>query len=80
MYQYNRCVMPSPAQPAFGPASTRFRSTMSLTARVSATVGHWVARQRSRRALTKLDDRLLDDVGLSRTERSRETAKTFWTP
>ncbi|WP_219929177.1 DUF1127 domain-containing protein [Albidovulum aquaemixtae] len=40
----------------------------------------WVRRQRSRRALERLDDRLIDDIGLTRAGRDHEIAKPFWTP
>jgi len=41
-------------------------------------IGVWIDRSRQRRALANLDDRLLDDVGISRTEARREIAKPFW--
>lgn len=41
-------------------------------------IGVWIERSRQRRALTNLDDRLLDDVGISRCEATREIAKPFW--
>ena len=40
----------------------------------------WRARIRQRRALARLDDRLLRDVGLSRDQARREAAKPFWMP
>jgi uncharacterized protein YjiS (DUF1127 family) len=41
-------------------------------------VGRWCARSRQRRALTDLDDRLLRDIGVSRSAAAREAAKPFW--
>jgi uncharacterized protein YjiS (DUF1127 family) len=38
----------------------------------------WRERVRQREALKRLDDRLLDDVGLSREQARREAAKPFW--
>jgi uncharacterized protein YjiS (DUF1127 family) len=38
----------------------------------------WIERSRQRRALQDLDDRLLNDIGLSRDEARRECAKLFW--
>ena len=37
-----------------------------------------LARQASRRALARLDDRLLADVGLTREQAEAESAKSFW--
>jgi uncharacterized protein YjiS (DUF1127 family) len=36
------------------------------------------SRARQRVALSELDDRLLDDVGLTRQQASTEAAKPFW--
>lgn len=38
----------------------------------------WRQRSRQRTALAALDDRLLDDVGLSRDDVAREIHKPFW--
>ncbi len=38
----------------------------------------WAERARQRRLLATLDDRLLDDIGLSRADVSRESDKPFW--
>lgn len=38
----------------------------------------WRARSRQRRALARLDDRLLADIGVSRAAARHETAKPFW--
>lgn len=42
------------------------------------TLALWHHRCRSRRHLAALDDRELDDVGLSRDERCAECQKRFW--
>ena len=44
----------------------------------SQVIGVWIERSRQRRALANLDDRLLDDVGISRSEATLEIAKPFW--
>jgi uncharacterized protein YjiS (DUF1127 family) len=38
----------------------------------------WAARSRQRRALSKLDDRLLDDIGLTRQQAEAEAVKPPW--
>lgn len=35
-------------------------------------------RRRQRRALAQLDDRLLRDIGVSREQAARESARPFW--
>ena len=40
----------------------------------------WQARAQDRAHLDTLDDRLLKDVGLSRTDVDEEIAKPFWRP
>jgi uncharacterized protein YjiS (DUF1127 family) len=36
------------------------------------------ARSRQREALSKLDDRFLDDIGVTRQQANAEAAKPFW--
>lgn len=38
----------------------------------------WLERTRQRRLLVTLDDRMLDDIGLSRSDVLRESDKPFW--
>ncbi len=38
----------------------------------------WSERSRQRRALAKLDERLLKDIGVSRYDAEMEIAKPFW--
>ena len=38
----------------------------------------WLARQRSRRALTRLDARQLHDIGLTTETAQAESQKPFW--
>jgi uncharacterized protein YjiS (DUF1127 family) len=40
----------------------------------------WQERARGRHLLLQLDDRMLRDVGLSRSDVDRECAKHFWQP
>ncbi len=41
-------------------------------------LGEWIERSRQRHALAGLDNRLLDDVGITRSQAAREIAKPFW--
>lgn len=45
---------------------------------VLVTLETWLARRRERLDLAQLDDHLLKDIGLSRADVERETAKPFW--
>jgi uncharacterized protein YjiS (DUF1127 family) len=54
------------------------RAFASLSGRWAYVFRIWRERVRQREALKRLDDRLLDDVGLSREQARRETAKPFW--
>ena len=38
----------------------------------------WIERSRSRREILKLDARMLEDIGVSRTDAVREARKPFW--
>ncbi len=38
----------------------------------------WLERSRQRRALRRLDDRMLGDIGLSRADIEREAGRPFW--
>lgn len=41
-------------------------------------LAHMIAVRRQRRALLKLDDRALEDIGISRTEARAEANRPFW--
>ena len=41
-------------------------------------VAVWVRVRRQRRHLMDLDDHILNDIGISRTEAAREARKPFW--
>lgn len=47
-------------------------------ARLVFQVVHWREQVRGRRLLARLDDRMLRDIGLSRSDVEREAAKFFW--
>ncbi|NVJ90094.1 MAG: DUF1127 domain-containing protein [Methylocystaceae bacterium] len=63
------------------PCGTEKRTTKSLTERLISLlniVHVWTERHRSRRALAQLDDRMLSDIGLSRSTIEEEIEKPFW--
>lgn len=50
----------------------------SLHLRLLDAIGAWLHRASSRRYLASLDDRLLDDIGLTRSQVELESSKPFW--
>jgi Domain of unknown function (DUF1127). len=61
----------------------RFRRLDEVSSRMTigklfAGIRRWGARSRERRLLLELDDRMLRDIGLSRTDVLREQMKPFW--
>jgi uncharacterized protein YjiS (DUF1127 family) len=50
----------------------------AMSGRVLATLQDWSERNRQRRHLAKLDDWLLQDVGITREEADAEARKPFW--
>ena len=49
-----------------------------LLVAVALVLADWDARRRSRNALTRLDDHMLRDIGLSPDHVQDECAKPFW--
>ena len=45
---------------------------------LALTLAQWDTRFRSRRALARLDDHLLHDIGHTQTSARAECAKAFW--
>jgi uncharacterized protein YjiS (DUF1127 family) len=45
---------------------------------VLETIAAWRSRNQARGALSRLDDRLLADIGLTREKQLAECAKPFW--
>lgn len=60
-------------------AAESSRRTLSGRLRgVVALLALWAARQRQRRELGELDERLLRDIGVTRAAALREADKPFW--
>ncbi|MBO9445107.1 DUF1127 domain-containing protein [Ruegeria sp. R14_0] len=58
--------------------SPRLPMIAALAVRFAATVTMWERQRRSRINLSQLDDRLLKDVGLTRSQANREVKRHFW--
>lgn len=41
-------------------------------------LNYWMERARTRRQLRALDDRILEDIGMTRDQAAAESAKYFW--
>ncbi len=72
MQAIDRFRFPTLALPAMGTAR-RLRA-------LAATVGGWMAQRAARWRLARLDDRTLQDLGLTRGDVEREFARPFWQP
>jgi len=60
--------------------ASKLSSTKSFTKKwnIFATLALWNSRLKQRKALSELDDRLLDDIGYSLEEAREEYTKPFW--
>ncbi len=65
------------AGPAQGARPRRWSLPRLVTA-VGAAIIRGLERTQQRRALQRLDDRLLKDIGLSRADVAGESGKPFW--
>ena len=54
------------------------RASAGVLVRAADTLLGWIQRDRDRRALHNLDDRLLRDIGVTRVELEAEAGKPFW--
>ena len=75
---YSHSASSAPLQT--GRRITVLTSVSDVLARLVEAPLTWLQRDRDRRALQALDDRLLHDIGVSRSEVEGEIAKPFWRP
>jgi len=61
-----------------GSLAPRTLQTRSVIFPVIGTLSIWVGRMHQRRALSRLDARLLKDIGVTPCAQARECAKFFW--
>jgi len=47
---------------------------------IATQLQQWLQRSRTRREITELDDHLLRDIGLTRSDVMAESRKHFWQP
>jgi uncharacterized protein YjiS (DUF1127 family) len=74
MYRYNA----SDKSGSYFVRPTRTKTARGLVTRLFDQVLAWLDHARQRRHLGELDDRLLRDIGLSRTEVEHEISRPFW--
>lgn len=65
-------------RPALVAAEASRRTLSGRLHGLVALLALWAARQRQRRELGELEERLLRDIGLTRGAALREAAKPFW--
>lgn len=59
-------------------SSPRLPLIAALAVRFAGLVTQWDQRHRTRNALKKLDDRMLNDIGVTYREARIEVARRFW--
>lgn len=58
----------------------RFDDVLRVVDDVIRMAMDWNQRQRQRRHLAAMDDRMLKDIGVSAADAAREVGKPFWRP
>lgn len=74
MYRYNE----SDKSGSYFVRPTRIKADGGLATRLFDQLFTWLDRARQRRHLGELDDRLLRDIGLSRSDVDQEISRPFW--
>ena len=65
--------------PALGAAKALGAALWTLPERIAEVLYQWQKRASDRHHLRRLDDRILEDAGLSRADVEEEAGKPFWT-
>jgi uncharacterized protein YjiS (DUF1127 family) len=60
------------------PTPRNLRTPIHPLAAASLRIAFWIGRVRQRRALAELDDKMLQDIGITRYDVARECGKPFW--
>ena len=61
-------------------ASSPVQTSQHILSNWSHAIEIWLNRRRGRQELSSLDDRLLDDIGISREDALWKARKPFWRP
>ena len=61
-------------------ASSPAQTSQHILSNWSHAIEIWLNRRRGRQELSSLDDRLLDDIGISREDALWKAGKPFWRP
>lgn len=64
--------------PRFSLTQLRYQLRSQLFSQLRSQIRGYRERRRSRRQLLTLDDRLLKDIGITRTQAQKEGRKSFW--
>ena len=68
----------STANAIWSGSSKMFPSAGDIVSRAWRVLADWQQRASDRATLAALDDRMLDDIGLTRADVRREAHKPFW--
>ena len=60
------------------PLFIRHAQPSSWTGSIASLLRRWLELSRQRRALAQLDERLLQDIGINRTDAVHESQRPFW--
>ncbi|MAC82389.1 MAG: hypothetical protein CML66_30540 [Rhodobacteraceae bacterium] len=61
-------------------AAPRLPLTALFAVKVATLITQWDHRYRSRNDLARLEDHLLDDIGMTRKDAMKEAKRPFWLP